>query len=319
MGISHNLFYARPPLGWGSLEPMAGFKRPKSNPAGYLFVAPATLHLVVFALFPLLYTLYLSFFRWNLIREDKQFLGLGNYVYSLTDPLFWNAMWNSLRYSIVGVPVGMAIALAVALIVNQKLKGVTIFRTLFYIPAISSGVAIAMLWIYMYLPETGFINSFLALVGVNDKTDFLKNPALAMWSLVFMSLWVGLGPRMVLFLAGLVGIPSSLYEAAEIDGATRWQSFRNVTLPMLAPTTLFVLVTSTIASFQVFTPIYMMTQGGPADSTDVIGYHIYSEAWQKYLVGIAGAKSFLLFVGILLIAFIQFRMMKRQMSAYGAV
>ncbi len=290
----------------------------RSNRLGYWFVAPATLHLLVFALFPLLYTLYLSLFRWNLIREDKHFVGLGNYAYSLTDPLFWNAMWNSFRYALVSVPVGMAVALAVALLVNQKLKGVTIFRTLYYIPAISSGVAISMLWIYMYLPETGFINSFLALFGIANKTDFLKEPGYAMWALVFMSLWVGLGPRMVLFLAGLVGIPASLYEAAEIDGASRWQTFRNVTIPMLAPTTLFVLVTSTIAAFQVFTPVYMMTQGGPADSTDVVGYHIYSEAWQKYLVGIAGAKSFILFLAVLIIALMQFRLTKRQMEAYSA-
>lgn len=289
----------------------------RSNRLGYLFVAPATLHLLVFALFPLLYTLYLSVFRWNLIREDKHFVGLQNYIYSLTDPLFWNAMWNSFRYALVSVPVGMAVALAVALLVNQKLRGMAVFRTLYYIPAVSSGVAISMLWIYMYLPETGFINSFLGFFGVNNKVDFLKDPLYAMWALVFMSLWVGLGPRMVLFLAGLIGIPQSLYEAAEIDGATKWQTFHRVTIPMLAPTSLFVLVTSTIGAFQVFTPVYMMTQGGPADSTDVVGYHIYSEAWQKYLVGIAGAKSFILFLAILLVAVMQFRIARRQMEAYS--
>jgi len=290
----------------------------RSQWIGYLFAAPATLHLFIFALLPVAYTLYLSFFRWNLIREDRQFVGLGNYRYSVTDELFWNALWNSCRYTLFSVPLGMALALIVALLVSQKLRGVTIFRTAYYIPAISSGVAISMLWIYMYLPESGFINSFLGLMGIDNTTDFLKSESYAMWALVFMSLWVGLGPKMVLYLAGLVTIPQTLFEAASIDGASRFQSLFRITLPLLAPTTLFILVTSTIASFQLFTPVYMMTRGGPGDSTDVIGYHIYVEAWQKYLVGIASSKSFLLFLVILIVAILQFRLMKGQLRAYSA-
>lgn len=285
---------------------------------GYLFVAPAGAHLFVFALFPLLYTLYLSFFKWNLIQPEKRFVGGANYTYSFSDPLFWNALWNSARYALGAVPFGMAVALAVAILVNQKLRGVTIFRTLYYIPAISSGVAIAMLWIYVYLPETGLINTMLKSVGFGGKTDFLQNQDWAMWALIFMSVWVGLGPKMVLFLAGLIGIPQALYEASELDGASKWQSFKNVTLPMLAPTTFFVLVTSTIGAFQLFTPVYMMTKGGPGDSTDVIGYHIYVEAWQKFLIGIAGAKSFLLLIVIALFAFFQYRLMRRQLEGYEA-
>jgi len=296
---------------------------------GYAFIGPATLHLLLFAVFPLLYTLYMSLFRWNLLREEQQFIGLENYRYSLADPLFWNAMWNSTKYTLVSVPLGVAVALAVALLVSKPLRGVTLFRTIYYIPAISSGVAIAMLWIYVYLPETGLLNSLfgvwngvvsrvgLSHLSVATTTDFLKEPALALYALVFMSIWVGLGPRMVLFLAGLMGIPPSLYEAAELDGASKARTFFNVTLPMLAPTTLFVVVTSTIASFQLFTPVYMMTQGGPGDSTDVIGYHIYNEAWTKFLVGIAASKSFLLFLGILVIAAMQFRLMKGQLKSYA--
>lgn len=297
---------------------------------GYAFIGPATLHLLLFAVFPLLYTLYMSLFRWNLLRDEQQFIGLENYRYSLADPLFWNAMWNSTKYTVVSVPLGVAVALLVALLVSKPLRGVTIFRTIYYIPAISSGVAIAMLWIYVYLPETGLLNSLFAvwngLVGrvglerlsVATTTDFLKEPSLALYALVFMSIWVGLGPRMVLFLAGIMGIPPSLYEAAELDGASKMRTFVSVTLPMLAPTTLFVVVTSTIASFQLFTPVYMMTQGGPGDSTDVIGYHIYNEAWTKFLVGIAASKSFLLFIGILVIAAMQFRLMRGQIESYAA-
>lgn len=285
---------------------------------GYLFIAPATLHLFVFALFPLACTLYLSFFKVNLLQGERTFVGGQNYAYTFSDGLFWNAMANSLRYAVFSVPAGMALALAVALLVSRKLWGMSWFRTIYYIPAIASGVAISMLWIYIYLPETGLLNTLFGMVGITNKTDFLKDPAWAMWALVFMSIWIGLGPKMVLFVAGLMGIPASLYEAAELDGAGSWRTFWSVTLPMLAPTTLFVLVTSTIGALQIFTPIYVMTQGGPGDATDVVGYHIYVEAWKKFLIGIAATKSFVLLLVILLAAWLQFRLMRNSMRGYTA-
>lgn len=285
---------------------------------GYLFIAPATLHLVVFALVPIVYALYLSLFKWDVLKDDKPFVALANYATTFGDKFFWNAMWNSTRYTLVSVPVGMAAALLVALLVHQKIRGVTLFRTLFYIPAISSGVAVAMLWTYVYLPEQGLINATLRLFGHAGDLNFLNETAWAMWALVFMSVWTGLGPRMVLFLAGLVAIPTSLYEAADLDGATRWRSFWKITLPMLVPTTFFVLVTSTISAFQIFTPVYMMTKGEPDRSTDVVGYHIYSEAWEKFHVGLASAKSFVLLLAILGVAYLQYRAMREQLRDYDA-
>jgi len=297
----------------------------RNNPLGYVFIAPALAHLILFALAPILYALYLSFYKWDILKDSKPYVGFGNYATAISDASFWNAMWNSARYAFVSVPLGMAVALAIALLVNQKLKGMAIFRTLFYIPAISSGVAIAMMWIYVYLPETGMINGMLAgfnqlvksvgLTGlvVPTGTDFLNNIGWAMWALVFMSVWTGLGPRMVLFLAGLVGIPPELYEAAAIDGATKWRCFWKITLPMLVTTTFFVLVTSTISAFQVFTPVYMMTRG-PVDSTDVVGYHIYTEAWRKFHVGLASSKSFILLAAIIVVAIIQYKMMNKQIE-----
>ena len=289
----------------------------KKGRLGYLFIAPATLHLLVFAIFPMAFSVFLSFYKWNLLTSERTFLGLANYAYAFGDPQFWNAMWNSTKYALLSVPLGMAAGLLVAILVNQKLKGVTIFRTLYYIPAISSGVAISILWIYVYLPETGLINSVLGLLHINNKTDFLKNESMAMYALVFMSIWVGLGPRMVLFLSGLIGIPPSLYEAAELDGAGKLRSFWNVTLPMLAPTTFFVMVTSTIGALQVFTPVYIMTQGGPNETTDMVGYHIYVEAWSKFLIGIASAKSFVLLAAIVAISIFQFRILKNQLEGYS--
>jgi len=288
---------------------------------GWAFVGPATAHLALFALFPIAYAAYVSTFKWNIANGHHAFVGGGNYAFSLREQAFWNALWNSFRYTAVGVPLGMALALAVALLVNQRLRGVTIFRTLYYIPAISSGVATAMLWIYVFLPTNGLVNVVLLWLHVNDKThttDFINNASTAMWVLVVMSVFTGLGPRMVLYLAGLVGIPGSLYEAASLDGASGWSSFKRITLPMLLPTSLFVLVTSTISAMQLFTPVYMITKGGPDMTTDVVGYHIYTEAWVDFNVGLASAKSFILLVAIAGISIVQFRLVRANLADYSA-
>ncbi len=285
---------------------------------GWAFIAPAFLHLMVFAMIPILYALGLSLFRTRLVSSEREFAGVENYTFAMTEQSFLNALGNSARYALLSVPLGLIVALAVAIMVNQKLKGITLFRTLYYIPAISSGVAIAMLWQYVYLPETGMINTALGLLGIDNKTAFLDQIEWAMWAVVIMSVFTGLGPRMVLFLAGLVGIPPELYEAGALDGATGWRAFWRITLPMLIPTTFFVVVTSTISALQIFTPIYMMTQGGPEGSTDVVGYHIYTEAWVNFNTGLASAKSFVLLVAIAAISLVQFRMMKSQLKGYSA-
>lgn len=287
---------------------------------GPLFVLPAVAHLLVFALIPIGFALYLSLFRWNILKDDRPFIGFGNYAYLLQDGAFWNSMWNSTRFTLVAVPLGAAVALVVALLVHQKVRGMAVFRTIFYLPAISSQVAVAILWIYVFLPENGLINAGFGLLNqlfgtkVPTGTDFLNNRTWAMWALIFMSIWTGLGPRMILFLAGLTVIPNSLYEAAEIDGATKWQKLRFVTLPQLSQTTFFVLITSAIASFQVFTPVYLMTKGGPEASTEVAGYHIYAEAWKQFNVGLASAKSFVLFAVLLAFSIAQFLAMRRQLE-----
>lgn len=288
----------------------------RQNRAGWVFVAPATLHLLVFAIVPIAYAFWVSLFDWRVLKGSMPFVGLGKYAEVAADPTFWNALLNSARYTLLSVPAGMAVALGVSLLVSKRLWGVTVFRTLFYIPAVSSVVAVSMLWIYVYLPENGLINATAALFG-RPSTDFLNDPFWAMPALAFMSVWTGLGPRMVVYVAGILGVPPALYEAAELDGAGGWTKFRHVTWPMLAPTNLFVLVTGTIAAFQLFTPVYMMTKGGPLDTTDVVGYHIFSEAWQKFHISTASAQSFVLLVVVGLFAWIQFRMMKRQLEGYS--
>lgn len=284
---------------------------------GPLFVAPAFLHLLVFALVPIGYAGYLSFFKMHLIRGERHFVGLHNYSFLAGDASFWNAMWNSARYALLSVPIGMVVGLGVALLVNQRLRGVTIFRTLYYIPSIASAIALSMLWIYVFLPQNGMINTFLGWLGIRTDTDFLANVSWAMWALVIMAALNGVGPKMILFLAGLLNVPPELYEAAQLDGASKPRQFWKITLPMLAPTTFFVMVTSTIAAMQIFTPVYLMTKGGPEDSTDVVGYHIYQEAWVRFNTGLASAQSFILLAVIAVIAVFQFRIQRRQLAGYG--
>jgi len=280
----------------------------------YLFIAPATIYLLLFSFVPMVVAAYLSLHRWHLLKPDHPFTGLRNYLDALSDPFFRNAFYNTFLFALLSVPLGLISSLAIAVLVNQKLRGVSFFRTLYYIPAISSGVAISMVWIWIFMPQDGLINFCLRLLGFNGSTDFLNDTRFALPAIVLMSLWIGLGPRMVIFLAGLQGIPESLYESAAIDGANAWQRFRHITVPMLVPTTFFVLVTSTISAFQLFTQVYIMTQGGPRRTTDVVVYHIYKEAWHNFQLGHASAQSYLLFAAILLISLVQFRLMRKQLT-----
>lgn len=291
----------------------------RSPHSGWLFILPSLLHLSVFVLFPIAFAFYLSLHRWDVLKPQKPFIGLANYSHLLHDPLFWNALGNSTYYAVVSVPLGMVVALGVAVLVHQKLRGVAFFRTLFYLPAVSSAVALSMVWTFLYLPENGLLAWGLAAIGLKSwaQIDWLQSPLWAMPALIFMSLWTGLGPRMVLFLAGLAGIPDPLYEAASIDGANRWQTFRYVTLPLLLPTTFFILVTSSISAFQVFTPIYMMTKGGPVRHTDVVGYHIYNQAWRQFHMGMASAQSYVLFLIILAVTLVQFKVVNKRMEDYS--
>jgi multiple sugar transport system permease protein len=283
-------------------------------PAGMVFILPALAHLVVFVVLPILFALYLSFHKWDVLKPDKPFVGLANYARVAADPYYWNAMKNSAVYALFSVPLGMAVALGVAILANQKLRGINLFRTIYYLPAVSSGVAVSMVWMWVYWPERGLLSWSLGKIGLAAGVDWLNDPRWAMPALILMSIWTGLGPRMVLYLAGLAGIPQALYEAAEVDGADRWAAFRRITLPMLVPTTLFVLVTSSIGAFQVFTPVYMMTKGGPVRATDVVGYHIYTEAWRLFRMGRASAQSYILFLVILAVTVVQFKVMSGRME-----
>lgn len=284
----------------------------------YLFIAPALLHLLLFAIGPIFIAFAISLTDWNLLKPGRPFIGFGNYQGLAGDASFWRSLSNSVVFTVGSVTLGLALALGVAVLLSKPIRGSAFFRTALYLPSVLSQIASAMVWIWVFLPKSGLINAVLGAVGLPDGTDFLNKVEFAMPALILMSALTGLGPRMVLYLAGLLNIPPHLYEAASLDGASPLQTFRSVTWPMLAPTTLFVLVTSAIGAMQMFTPVYMMTKGGPLDSTDVVGYHIYSTAWRGFQIGQASAQSFLLLLVVLALTWLVFRLMKRQMEGYSA-
>ena len=284
----------------------------QSTKTALSFLAPSLLHLTVFVFTPIIFAAYLSLHRWDVVVADKPFVGLGNFKEMASDPNFWNALKNTFYY-ILNVPIGMIISLAIALVMNHRLKGVTFLRALYFLPSVTSFVAIALVWMWIYHPTFGAANALLGLVGLGPL-QWLNATETAMLSVIIFSVWLGLGYQMVIFLAGLQGIPEHLLDAARIDGATPWQRFWRVTFPLLKPTTFFILVTSLISSFQVFTSIYVMTAGGPVRSTDVIVYHIYQAAWEELRMGYASAMAWVLFVIIVIITWIQFRLMGREVD-----
>jgi multiple sugar transport system permease protein len=254
----------------------------------------------------------LSFHRWNGINiGNAPFVGLANYEFMVGDERFWNAFRNTVYYTVLAVPGGMIVSLLVAAVMNQKLKGVRLFRTLFFMPVVSSWVAVSVIWITLLDPNAGVLNWLLSLVGL-PGVNWLGDPQWAMPALVIITIWKGLGFTMVIWLAGMQAIPGELYDAARVDGANAVQTFRYITVPLLAPTTVFLLITGIIGSFQVFTPVYVMTKGGPLGSTDVVVYRIFERAFDELRMGYASALAWVLFAVIFTLTVIQFWWVRRR-------
>jgi multiple sugar transport system permease protein len=273
--------------------------------SGYLFILPAWVHLIAFVVIPIGFSLYLSFHEWDSPQFlGAPFVGLRNYRDLIGDDPFWHAMRNTALYTVLSVPLGMLVSLAMAVTVNRRLPGINIFRAIFFLPVITSWVAVSVVWITLLSPESGLVNYFFGLVGLPDQ-HWLDSPRWAMLAIVVITIWKGAGFQMVIWLAGLQSIPRDLLEAAEIDGAGRWSSFRHITLPLLFPTTFFLAVTGVIGGFQVFTPMYVITEGGPLGSTDVAVYHIYQRAFQEFSMGYASAQAWVLFLVIFAATLIQ--------------
>ena len=280
--------------------------------AAWGFLAPATVHLVAFSFGPMLFALYLALHRWSPIEPARPYVGFANFVAVVRDPLVWISLRNTLLYTL-HVPVAMAIALGMALLLRRRSRIVRLTRTAFFLPYVSSAVAIALVWQWMYHPDFGLLNYLIGLVGI-PPVDWLGNPRTALLAVMLVSIWVQVGYQMVVFQAGLQGIPRDYLDAARVDGANAWRRFWRVTFPLLRPVTLFVLVTGIITSFQVFTLVYVLTDGGPLHATDVLVYRIYQLAWEFLQFGPASALSLLLFALLFAATWIQFRLLGRQVQ-----
>lgn len=273
---------------------------------GLLFAAPWLIGFVLFIAYPIAASLYYSFCAYDAIRPP-QWVGLQNYQRLFTeDDLFWKSLWNTLYMGIFGLPIGLAASLGVALLLNQKIKGIAFYRTLYYLPSITPVVATSILWLWLLNPQIGLINVALGKLGVANPPAWLNDPFWAKPALILMGLW-GVGGGMVIYLAALQDVPVALYEAAALDGATPWHQFRHVTLPMLSPVILFNLIMGLIGSFQYFTQAYVMTSGGPQDSTMFYALHLFNRAFLDFKMGYASAMAWVLFVVTLIGAAIVFR------------
>jgi len=270
----------------------------------FLLLTPALLLWAIFTLYPTINGLMFSFMKWDGFTEGT-WIGLKNYKDAIQDNIFWNSLSHNVIYAFSTVIGKCVIGLLLAVLLNQKMKGISFFRTTIFIPVILSFVAVGLLWSWVYNPVFGLINNFLNLFGFKNSIAWLGNPDLALGSLIAVDIWKWSGYHMILFLAGLQNISKDLYEAAEVDGATKWQSFLRVTLPLLMPV---VIVNTTIAflgGFNVFDLVYVMTGGGPMHATEVIMTYTYQTAFKFHSMGYGSAMSYLLFIVIAIITVIQ--------------
>lgn len=276
--------------------------------SGYAFLAPSFIVLAVFTYFPVAYALGLSFFKWRILRGEPTFNGLTNYQLLLTSEDFWQALGNTVYFAVGSIPTGMAIALFIAILLNRPMRALSIYRTAYFLPTVTSMVAVSVVWMWIYHPDVGLMNYFLELFHL-PAIRWLNDPRWAMPALILLGVWKGLGYNVIIYLTGLQNIPQHLYEAAQIDGANRWQLFRHITFPLLAPTSFLILVMAVINSFQAFTEFHVMTQGGPLGSTTVIVYYLYQQAFQQFNMGYGSALAIVLFLIILGLTLIQNRVL----------
>jgi ABC-type sugar transport system permease subunit len=272
---------------------------------GLLFVAPAAIYFSFFWVYPLLSALYTSFTDWDLFSRPN-FVGLMNYARLVRNPNFQQSVRATLYYALgTAIPIPV-IALTLALLVNRKFRGRDLFRTAFFIPAVTSWIAASIVWKLIYLPNAGLYLLFVQPFGIHE-IKWLTSREWAMPAIIILAIWKSVGPNMVLFLAGLQNLPEEVLEAARVDGANNRQALFHITLPLLKPTTLFVMVMIIIGAFQVFTPVYVMTRGGPANITRVLPMFLYQEGFVFYRMGSASAVSVMMFLAVLGLTVIQLK------------
>lgn len=276
----------------------------------YLLVSPYILHFVVFVAFPVVFSIVLTFHRWNII-SPMQYVGLANYEHLMHDRLFWQAVWNTIRFLFVHIPLQLVIALALAELLNRTVRGAAFFRAAFFLPVIISGVVVTILWQQLLSFNSGILNRMLTAISLS-RVAWLDDPNIAMYSIAVMATWKNVGLYTILFLVGLQSVPMQYYEAAELEGATRWQQFRYITLPMINPTIFTVVVLSTIGGFSLFVEPYIMTEGGPMNTTLSAVMYIYKQAFQYYHMGYSATLGFCFALIILFVVIIQRRYVEQE-------
>ena len=284
-------------------------QRQREEIMAYVLISPWIFGFLAFTLGPMVTSLGLSFFKTDMFTAE--FAGIENYTRlfstDVTRSLFWKSLYNTIYYVFFGIPLTMSVGFFIAFLLNQNIYSQSFYRMIYYLPAVIPGIAVSLLWLWLFQPEFGLINWFLSLIGIQGLR-WLFDTRTAKLALVIMSVW-GAGGNMLIFLAGLQGIPTHLYEAATIDGASVWQRFIHITLPMISPTLFFVLVTDIIWSFQVFTNVYVMTegQGGPAHSTLMYVLYLYQLAFRQYRMGFASALAWVFFIIIMILTALVFK------------
>lgn len=288
---------------------MVGMTKKKTAFWVAVFLLPNLIGFLTFIVFPLISSLAISFTNWDLI-STMEFIGIENYKQLLSDNEFWSAFKHTITFIVGYLPLVMIFGLACALLLNRKVNFRAFFRAAYFLPVVTSWVAVSLVWKWLFNPSYGLINYFLSFVGI-DGLNWLQDENLAMPAIIITSVWKDIGFVMVIFLGGLQNISTSYYEAAEIDGANSWKKFWNITLPLLTPTTFFVTIISLINSFQVFDQVMIMTEGGPGGATNVLVQNIYNHAFRYFEMGYASAMSWILFIVIFVITLIQMRIQKR--------
>jgi len=292
--------------------PATTWRFPFRGGGPYLFLLPSLVFLALFTYYPIGFSAYLSLFRWNVLNPERIFIGLENYLSLWHEPLFWLVLRNNLFYALGTIPTTMALALFLAVLVNQKLGAArSVYRVALFYPTMIPMVAAAMLWVWIFNPGIGLFNYYTSFLGV-PHVEWLYDRHWALPAIIIMSIWKNFGYFMLIYLAALQGVPTDLYEAASIEGAGAWRRFWRITFPLLTPASLFVFVVAIISSFQVFDQVFVMTQGGPADQTNVLTFYIYQNAFRFWDIGMGATLTTIFICLLLVVILVVFRYVGRR-------
>jgi len=276
----------------------------------YVLVSPYLVFVMIFVVFPVLFCFFLTFHKWNII-SPMQFIGVDNYSRLIHDRLFWKAIGNTLKFLLLHIPLQIAVSLFLAQLLNQKIRAISFFRASFFLPVIVSGVVVTILWQQLFGYDSGMINRMLSAIGL-PKAGWLVNPDIAIYSIAVMATWKNVGLYVILFLVGLQTVPPQYYEAAKLEGASPWQRFYHITLPMINPTIFLVVVLSTIGGFSLFIEPYIMTGGGPMNQTLSAVLYIYKQAFQYYNMGYSATLGFFYAFLIMTVVILQKRLIEKE-------